>query len=314
MAIEKKLNPNQYLIDKFNIEFSDYSIDTRGARYLSAMLRLGNAGNYGLTSQFKIDAMRTLAAMPEWARATKDDFKRYFNSKKIEENNFDFIGESKYEVFFYKEYINNIINLNFVNDLPDSRAIFHVNYSGAKLIFESVSFSNREKIMFFFDAWHLPSQSKDMKLECLKSNAHKFLQLYNKCKWFDNKPEGLKAAHDYLKQFDANCGYFSDSDDLRIYFFKEYKDNAEKFKLSIRDIQMLFNNRKSRATKSTKQVNFSLSEKSIKNIKKLSSNHEENRSKIVDAIFKNDELISYIDKYLKGSRNVQFSDDGSSGI
>lgn len=314
MAINKKPNLNQYLINKFDLEFSGYSIDARGARYLSAMLRLGNVGNHGVTLQFKIDVMNTLAARSEWERATKDDFKRYFNSKKIEENNFDFIGESKYEVFFYETYINSKINFDFINDLPGGRYIFNTNYSGARLIFENVSFSNREKIMFFYDAWHIPSQSKYMDLERLKSNAHKFLQLYNRCKWFDNKPEGLRAAHDHLKEFDANCGYFSDTDDLRIYFFKKYEDNAEKFELSIRKIQMLFNNRKSRATKSTKQVNFSLSGKSIKNIKKLSSNHEENGSKIVDAIFKNDELIRYIDKYLKGNKNVQFSDNGSFGI
>ena len=314
MAIEKKLNPNQHLIDKFGLDFSDYSIDARAARYLSAMLRLGNGGNHGVTSKFKIDVMTTLDARPGWARAAKYDFKRYFDSKKIEENNFNFIGESKYEVFFYNEYINNIINLNFVNDLPGGRNVLHANYSGAKLIFENVSFSNREKVIFFYDAWSILPHIKDINLKRLKSDAHTFLQLYDKCKWFDNKPEGLRAAHDHLKEFDANCGYFSDSDDLRIYFFKKYEYNAEKFELSIRKIQMLFNNRKSRATKATKQVNFSLSEKSIKNIKKLSLNHEENGSKIVDAIFKNDELIRYIDKHLKGNRSVQFSDNGSSNI
>ena len=320
MAITKKsdLRPpphqHQELIDKFNEEFSGYSIDIRGARYLAAALRLGDSGAHGVTQQFKIDVMNVLNSKPTWVRATKDDFKRYSSSKKIEENYFDFIGESKYERFFYEMYINDSIIKGFENDLPNGRNLLNNDFSGAKLIFEDVSFSNKEKIIFFYDAWHILSPRKMIDLEQLKSNTHKFLQLTSRCKWFDDKPDGLKAAYDHLKEFDADCRFFSDSDELRIYFLKTYGYNPEKVELSIRKIQMLFHNRKSRATKVKKQVNFSLSEKSIKNIKKLSLTHEENGSKIVDAVFKNDELIRYINIFFEKNRNRQFSENEISGI
>lgn len=314
MAIIKKPNQYQDLIDKFNEEFGDYSIDVRGARYLAASLRLGDSGGFGVTHHFKIDVMKALTNHPEWYRPIRDDFRRYYNSKKLYDNNFDFIEESKYEIFFYEIYITNAIDHGFKTELPNSRDFPYSNFSNAKLIFGNLSLSNKEKMMFFYDAWSIEPSMKEIDLEKLKLHAYKFLELTSRCKWFDNEPNRLTAAHDHLKKFDANCGYFSDSDELRIYFYKTYGFNPEKVELSIRKIQMLFHNRKSRATKVKKQVNFSLSKKSIKNIKDLSLTHEENASKMVDTIFKNDELMRYIDKYLKKSKSTHYFENEISGI
>ena len=316
MPIYKTPNPNQNLIDQFDKIFEGCSIDERGFRYLAAALRLGADSRFRMQSSFKIDVMQVLSSNAGWTEAIVRDFKRYNISKRLHESNFGFIGESKFEEFICNSYIDEIFGSNFANQLPGNRFSFNEKFSGLRLIFGNIGFSIREKIIFLFDAWDVAPSAKEIELRRLEVRVFEAQQLTQRCSWFDGKPDRLLAAYDHLKNASAGCSRFSDSDEIRIYFYKNSRENPEKVDLSIKKIQMLFNNRNSRATKATKQVNFSLSEKSIKNIKKLSMAQGENRSKIVDAVFGNDDLVRYMAEYLKrnGGYRQGWLPAGSSGV
>lgn len=298
MSIHKKPHPSQDLIDQFNELFKNYSIDDRGYRYLATALRLSVDVRWVRTPDLKAQMMGVLNLNPDWLHALEVDFKRYFYSKKLDIDDFDFIGESKFDRFICDSYIDEKIYLGYRNKLPGNRFSLGENLSGLKFIFANINYSIKEKIIFLYDAWDITSSAKAIDLGKLKDRLHESMQLTRGCKWFDAKLDSLSAAYDHLRREDPGCGYFFDSDELRIYFYKKYGASPESVELSIKKIQMLFNNRKSRATKNTKQVNFQLSDKSIKNVEKLSVKYGENKSKIVDFIFSNDKLLRRVDEFL----------------
>lgn len=300
MTVNKRFDTEQHLINEFDRKFEIYSIDERGFRYISSMLELGVDLNELKSSQRKIEVMKRLENKPDLSLAFDIDFSRYYNSRKLDIQDFNFIGDSRFERFIYEMHINSMIEKSFINFLPCKGGQSSEYSASLKKLFDAIIFPIKEKIIFLYDSWNVEFSEKRMWIERLRADAFETSRIVRGCKWFDGNDDRLLAAYDHLKA-DPNCGYFYDSDDLRIYLFKSYGSNPDKIELNIKKIQYLFNNRKSRTTKATKQANFSLSEKSIKNIEKLSSKYGENKSKIVDAVFRDDELIRYVDEFLKSN-------------
>ena len=78
-----------------------------------------------------------------------------------------------------------------------------------------------------------------------------------------------------------------------------FYNNQDSIDLAFNKICALYANRKSRSNKLTKQANFSLSDKSIKNIKKLSLEHGVTKSKIIDIVFGNESIFNDVKTKMK---------------
>ena len=161
-------------------------------------------------------------------------------------------------------------------------------------------FSPDEKIKVFFDAANCDLDLKKYFLRNLNYKLINTKNSYKKLEWFNDEEGKLEAAFDYFRKKNKiiNCN-FSNSDEVKKYFYMNFYNNQDSIDLAFNKICALYANRKSRSNKLTKQANFSLSDKSIKNIKKLSLEHGVTKSKIIDIVFGNESIFNDVKTKMK---------------
>lgn len=302
-------------INGFDLLFCEYKIDQRFLRYVSASLKVGIDFKNQSTNYIKNQICQEMSERNIQISSLKYDLDRYVNSNKIDDCEFNFIKESKFEEYICNDAINYHINhLEYRNSIFNSRKSILSGEDSLNLIFKNISFHFRDKFIFFFDAWDVDFNSKMKSLVLFKSFFISALDFYKKFDWFSDDEKKLEAAYDHLKKSDPECMCFQSHEDLKIYIFKKFDKNRSEVELILKKIKTLYNNRKSRSQKSTKQFNLSLSEAAIKNIIKLSSTYGADRSKTIDIIFRNPKLISHINDFLKNQSIYNSNFDPSNKI
>ena len=219
--------------------------------------------------------------------------------KKIDDSDLEFVTNGK----FVNSIVDSFIDEFFKNEYWKGEVNYDVllikSKSGLANPFVKYNFSANDKIKIFFDAANCTYETKKNLLLSLKFKLNSFQNLYKKLEWF-NDDERLSAACDYFKKRNHIFNeVFLNSDELKSFFYSKYGTNQDSLELAFGKIRALFGNRKNRLNKITKQANFSLSEKSIKNIKKMSMEYGVTKSKIIDIVFSEELLLNEIKNRIK---------------
>lgn len=285
-------------LDTLNRIFPNLNSNKRNYLLLIFILNLNfNINCLNKTSERSL-AREVLKCMPfEWrndGNACVEYIDELMLSVKIDDLDFEIITQEKFIGHIVDYFINDFfVRGNFGENIKHDM-LFYFETPFTKNPFLKYQFPASEKIKIFFDAARCSLDLKRKEFERLKFKINDAKNKYRRLDWFDNK-EKLDAAHDFFRKkylgFNTN---FLTLDDVKSHFYLNFLDNEDYIELAFKKISALYGNRKNRNSSVTKQANFSLSKKSIKNIDKLSMEYRVTKSKIIDIAFSNDLILNEI--------------------
>ena len=216
--------------------------------------------------------------------------------KKIDDSELEIITREKFVGCIVDDFIKDFFAYRNFGGFIKYDVLNNSEYMSSGNPFLKYKFSANEKIKIFFDAANCSFDRKVEEFELLKLRINSTRNLYRKLDWFHDDKDKLSAACDYFKKKDTSfCNNFLNTDEVKEFFYLNFKNEIEFIEFTLAKIRGLYANRKNRKNQITKQANFSISEKSVKNIKKLSVEYGVNKSKIIDAVFSNDFLLKEIE-------------------
>lgn len=203
---------------------------------------------------------------------------KYLKESKVDIDTFDFIGESRSQLWLIEQQIANLLQeVNISNDLLSQMTF--------------ARFRTKEKLIFFVDWISFTYSKKDYVINTANL-VSSYIREVKYLDWFDDDTEKVVSADDYFRKkypYSAITPFFerfSDIEDIRILFYNTRTHTAQR-RLDFQSIRALFNNRKARKNENRKQCNFSLSLAADRNIDKLANDGGVTRSVVVDMVFKN---------------------------
>jgi hypothetical protein len=256
---------------KFTQSFPGFNGGKRELRYIVVMLGI-NSDTYQNT-EYEIKRQIGMKLMLYRNDGVIYNIKMYLIGAKIGIGDFEFIGNSRSQIWLIEQDIVGLLNI--VN--AESHVVLSLN---------NLSFHAKEKFIFLIDYW---INNLDYKKYHVSNLANKIFNVTREMKyldWFEDDVERVFAAADFFRKKELlHLFNINDSEDVRIHFYKN-RLNKDYLELSFQKIRSLYNNRKSRDNKNSKQCNFSLSISADNNISKLAIANRLTRSDVVDMFFK----------------------------
>lgn len=230
----------------------------------------------------------------------KHNILAFLMEAKISEEKLSFIEDRKSHLY---------LTLKIINQLKLNTPLIltrQINYDRLKLVFNP-----KDLLIFLISLKFEPIEGKNKNTDIFTLTFNNHLSKIKFIKWYEESSDRISIAHEYFIKKGYLTFEFSTPfsiDDLMIFF---WDDARTKDQVNLIDINFrrYYHNKKSRENKSTKQVNFSLSIKPIKEINRLAKKYGLKKSTIIEIAFKDKSFLTQIDLALRNKLSMTHKEE-----